>query len=195
MDTYTREDIENILKACTYSREADPWNRRKFVMRRHTANRDRAIVLTLLDSGLRASELYALRIGDIDLRTGRVEVKHGVQGGAKGGKGRTVYLGKTARKAVWRYLAEREDGEDPDVPLFVVWGDRCFRPDSLRHLIKSIGNKAGVSKAYPHKFRHTFWVRPQSHFPCLSQLPFASKQPLLLANMLPEDVVQRDRLR
>ena len=61
-----------------------------------------------------------MKIGDVDLKTGKVQVKHGRLGGAKGGKGRTVYLGKAARRAVWRYLAERADGEDADAPLFLV---------------------------------------------------------------------------
>ncbi len=97
-----------MLKACLYSREARPHDQHRFVMRRHTANRDQAIILVLVDTGLRASELCSLHIGDVDRKTGRVEVKHGKEGGSKGGKGRTVYLGKVARWAVWRYLAERE---------------------------------------------------------------------------------------
>ncbi|MDR3576068.1 MAG: site-specific integrase [Anaerolineaceae bacterium] len=73
-------------------------------MKRPTANRDSAILLTLLDTGLRAIEACMLNIGNIDVKTGKIEVKHGVIGGAKGGKGRTVYLEKSARRAVWRYL-------------------------------------------------------------------------------------------
>jgi len=53
-----------------------------------------------------------------------------------------VYLGKTARHAVWRYLAEREDGEDANAPLFVVRQGRPFNPSSLRHIIKSIAGRA-----------------------------------------------------
>lgn len=94
-----------MLKACTYSREADPVNRRCFVMHRPTANRDQAIILTLVDTGLRALELCSLKIEDFDPKRGKLEIKHGVQGGAMGGKGRSVFLGKTARASVWRYLA------------------------------------------------------------------------------------------
>ncbi|HLO28010.1 MAG TPA: tyrosine-type recombinase/integrase [Anaerolineales bacterium] len=54
--------------------------------------------------------------------------------------------------------AEREDGEDPNAPPFVVRRQRGFSPDALRHLIKSIAAKAGVKKAYPHRFRHTFAI-------------------------------------
>jgi len=77
-----------------------------------TALIGRAIILVLLDTGLRATELCSLSIGDVDLKTGRVDVKHGAGGGAKGGKGRVVFLGKVARRSLWRYLVEREDGED-----------------------------------------------------------------------------------
>ena len=57
--------------------------RKKFAMKRATAKRDRAIILTLLDTGLRASEICALTIGDLDSKTGRAEVKHGTAGAAK----------------------------------------------------------------------------------------------------------------
>jgi integrase/recombinase XerD len=76
--------------------------------------------MTLLDAGLRASELSALKMGDVDLKSSKVLVKHGRLSGAKGGKGRTVYLGKAARRAVGPYLAEREDGEEPEAPSCLV---------------------------------------------------------------------------
>jgi hypothetical protein len=99
--------------------------------------------LTLLDSCVRASEFCAFRIGDFDPKRGKLEIRHGSGGGAKGGKGRTVYLGKTARHALWRYVAEREDGEELNVPLFVVREGRPFNPSSLRHIIKSIAIRTG----------------------------------------------------
>jgi integrase/recombinase XerD len=55
-------------------------------MRLTYGHRDQAIILTLIDTGLRAMDLCKLLIGNIDLKTGPVEVKHGVIGGAKGGK-------------------------------------------------------------------------------------------------------------
>jgi integrase len=59
---------------------------RKFVRWRWADKRDQAIILTLLDMGLRASELSALKVNDVDLKSGKVHVKHGRLGGAKAGK-------------------------------------------------------------------------------------------------------------
>jgi len=56
VEPFTREEIIRMLRACIYSREEHPQYRRQFVMRRPTANRDQAILLTLFDSGIRASE-------------------------------------------------------------------------------------------------------------------------------------------
>ncbi len=127
-------------------------------MRRLNANHYQAIIITLLNTGLRASEVCALTLNNVDLKSGRMKIRHGAEGGAKGGKGRTVYLGKVARKAVWHYLANREDGENPKAPLFISAGDRPFTKDSLRVLITRLGDRAGVMKTYPHKFRHTFTI-------------------------------------
>jgi integrase/recombinase XerD len=91
--------VEQLLKAAEFCNRANTTRRRRFVMRRPTARRDRALILVVLDTGLRASEVCALDVGDVDLKSGQVRVKHGDPGGAKGGKGRVVHLGKAARRA------------------------------------------------------------------------------------------------
>ena len=125
-------------------------------MRRPTGLRDRALILLLLDTGLRASELCALNVGDVDLKSGQVQVKHGQAGGAKGGKGRVVFLGQTARRALWRYLAARQDGQDSGAPLFVGKLERRPNKGTLRQLMARLGKKAEVVNCHPHRFRHTF---------------------------------------
>ena len=158
VEPLNREQVEALLAACDYTQRAKTEFRRRFRMRRPTAKRDRAIILILLDTGLRASELCNLRVGDVDLRTGRVDIRHGPMGGAKGGKGRIVFLGRTARRSVWRHLAERADGDDQKAPLFTGRGARSLTRDSLRLLIKSIAARAGVDNCFPHRFRHTFAI-------------------------------------
>jgi integrase/recombinase XerD len=158
VEPLSKEAVEALLKATDSSRPARTDSRRTFVMRRSSVFRDRALLLILLDTGLRASELCALSIGDVDQKTGKMTVKHGRSGGAKGGKGRVVFLGKAARPALWRYLAAREDGEEPGAPLFLVKYDRPLNRDALRQLLAALGQKAGVPKCHPHRFRHTFAI-------------------------------------
>lgn len=158
VEPFTLEHVEALLKAAEFSREADTRDRRRFVRRRPTALRDRAIILILLDTGMRASELCAVDIGDVDQKTGKIAIKHGAEGGAKGGKGRFVYLGKAARRALWRYLTSREDGDRPDAPLLTTGLDRRLGKNALLQLINSLGEKAQVQHCYPHRFRHTFAI-------------------------------------
>jgi integrase/recombinase XerD len=94
VEPFTQPEVEALLKACEFCQEARPIYRQRFTMRRRTAHRGWAIILTLLDTELRASELCALTIGDVDQKTGKAQVKHGQRGGAKGGKGRLVFLGR-----------------------------------------------------------------------------------------------------
>ncbi|HAJ80762.1 MAG TPA: hypothetical protein DCO75_13445 [Fibrobacteres bacterium] len=90
------EDIQKMLKVCGNNKGGQ---------------RDRLILLTLLDTGARASEFCALKAGDLDLQTGAVIIKHG-----KGDKPRIVYVGKKTLKELTRYL--RESGATLDQPLF-----------------------------------------------------------------------------
>jgi integrase/recombinase XerC len=76
--------------------------------------RDKAILLGLLDSGLRASEFTALSIGSMDTKTGLCKV-HG-----KGHKERVVRFGARTRLALSRYLATRVEARPGD-PLWTAY--------------------------------------------------------------------------
>lgn len=86
-----------MVHACELAQPAATNSRKGFQMGRRTGPRDVAVLMTLLDPGLRVSEICALRIGDVDLNTGQGEIRHGPRGGAKGGKGRVVFIGEEAR--------------------------------------------------------------------------------------------------
>ena len=113
--------------------------------------RDTAIVLCLLDTGLRAGEFVALNVADVDLKTGAVQVRRG-----KGGKGRVAFLGAKARKALLKYLLSR-GGVKPEEPLWLseTTGAR-LTAYGLRLLLRRLGKRADVEHCHPHTFRRTF---------------------------------------
>jgi site-specific recombinase XerD len=119
-----------------------------------TPMRDRAMILALLDSGLRASDFVSLAVSSLDVGSGLVTVL------GKGRKQRTVRFGAQTRKAVLRYLGSREDVA-PDSPLWVAYrkggserGRLTLR--GLEIALRRLGEKAGVTPCHPHKFRRTF---------------------------------------
>lgn len=107
--------------------------------------RDRAILLTLLDAGVRAAELLAFDVGDFDPVTGALTVRKG-----KGGKGRVVFLGQKARQAVRRYLKARGGVAGP---LFKTRGDGRMKYYGLRSMLARRAKAAGVDMPSPHAFR------------------------------------------
>ena len=113
--------------------------------------RDTGILLLLLDGGLRASELCLLTVGDVDF-TERTCVVLG-----KGNKRRVVPFGTAVARALFAHL--RGDPKYDDEFVFTSdRGTRCGEPltrSGLLQLVKRLGRAAGVSDAYPHRFRHT----------------------------------------
>ena len=110
-----------------------------------------AILLTLLDSGLRITELCNLTIADYTADSGKLYIRSG-----KGDKDRIVYLGKKARKAIWRYLADRKDIHS-DQPLFATSTLTAMNRHNIRRDLQAYGKALGIN-AHPHKCRHTFAV-------------------------------------
>lgn len=154
IEPLTQADVASLLRAVAESR---PWRSRPATRHtRATAARDRAIILVLLDTGLRASELCGLTVGDLDQRTGHIVIRKG-----KGGKGRVVVASRGTVKALWRYLVERPTDLDPRAPLFAITQSDTERPmtrDTLGLMLSRAGQRAGVQGVHPHRFRHTFAV-------------------------------------
>lgn len=153
IEPFTKDDIEAMLKACR--RTAAYKSNDHTTNDRPTGDRDAAVIMLLLDTGLRADELCKTKIGDIDMGGNKINVL------GKGKKKRLVYFGKRTSKAIWKYLLPRISAMKPgDLFLFVGPPDdpRPMERHVLLHLIKRIGKRAGVAKAYPHRFRHTMAI-------------------------------------
>ena len=117
-----------------------------------TALRNRTIILLLLDTGVRASELCGLAIKDADLTNKRILVL------GKGNKERALPISPRTAKTLWRYLTTERKDEPVNAPLFLgSEGDPLNRNALLKLLIR-LGAKAGVRDCHPHRFRHTFAV-------------------------------------
>lgn len=151
-DAFTEEEIKAILKATKFTKEWDSRRGRHAHSRRPTASRDEAIILTLVDTGLRSGELCALTIGDYDKARMRLHVRQG-----KGKKSRYIGLGNRASKGIWLYMTRRGKVKPSD-PLFASKTDRFMDKDNLRHTLDIIGKNANVESVYPHRFRHTFAI-------------------------------------
>lgn len=152
---FTPEEVRKILKACERTKEAATKDRKAFTMRRGTAKRDIAIVLVLLDTGLRVSECARLKIKDVNFENNEIFVD--AFGSGQKTKSRHVYIGKATRNALWRYLAEKED-PDPTDPIFISRDNRPMDRNSIRLMLNEAGQRAGVKNVHPHRFRHTFAV-------------------------------------
>ena len=114
------------------------------------AARDRAIILTLTDSGLRAAELLGLNVEDIDSFTGEIRVRCG-----KGRKSRTTFCGKRARRCLRSWLKAR--GAQPGA-LFVTDEESRLSYGGLRQVIERLASRAGIERPSIHAFRRTFAI-------------------------------------
>jgi integrase len=106
--------------------------------------RDKAIFLTLLDTGLRAAELLALNVEDVNLITGCILVEHG-----KGDKVRTVYIGRQTRKALRKYI-------DHTGPLFLTDEGERLTYWGLRQIVRRRSEQAKIESPQIHSFRRLF---------------------------------------
>jgi site-specific recombinase XerD len=110
---------------------------------------DRAVLELLYGAGLRAAELAALTVDDVDLGERIVYVRQG-----KGRKDRVVPFGERVRVALLAYLRSRPRAGGP---IFLsAWG-RPISSKTLGWLVQKAGERAGLKgPASPHRLRHSY---------------------------------------
>lgn len=148
---FTEDEIRAMIRAAEWTTNWSSKLGKPTRSKRPTAKRDRAIILTLLDTGIRASELCSLQFQDYSHEQGRLFIRHG-----KGDKQRHVYMGERAQKAIWLYNLDREP--KPADPLFMTKTKNNLDRNNLRHTLQAIAEVGSVDDVYPHRFRHTFAI-------------------------------------
>lgn len=118
---------------------------------RHLAQRDVALLYTLLGTGMRRSEILGLKWEDVDFGHGQIRLTL-----TKGRSFRVIPMPESASNALWAYLQSCLPLSHPNVFLN-AWGTPLKRTnlyDTIRRLVKQAD--LDHRRYSPHKFRHTF---------------------------------------
>jgi site-specific recombinase XerD len=121
------------------------------LLRQASSERDKAILLFLLDTGCRATEFCNLSGADVDVKNGTVRIT-----GGKGGKDRVTFLGNRSRKQLLRYYAQRGIPKDNQAVWISHLDGNRLTSSGLFQLLQRIGERAGIENCGPHTFRRTF---------------------------------------
>jgi site-specific recombinase XerD len=113
--------------------------------------RDNAILLMLLDTGVRAAELCGLSLDDVCLATRTARVF------GKGAKERAVFFSVVTARALAKWLSVRPEVVFDD-PLFTsAKRKQRLTPHGLLEVVQRIARQAGISKKVGcHTIRHSF---------------------------------------
>jgi integrase/recombinase XerD len=148
---YTEDEVRKILAACEMTILSKTRGRKPFKMRRPTVVRDKAIVLLLLETGIRLGELHRLKIENVNLESGEIRIKPYRTG--KKSRARTIPIEKGCKRALWLYsVANNADRlkEEPFFPL--AW-------HSYQSLFLRLEERTGIEGVHAHRFRHTFAIQ------------------------------------
>jgi site-specific recombinase XerD len=113
--------------------------------------RDRAIILLLIDTGIRLGELAGLGVEDLDWDH-EVAVVTG-----KGRRPRTVAFGRKVAQALDRYVRVRGQHAEKASPWLWLGLKGKLGPSGIAQLLRRRARQAGIGEGlHPHLFRHTF---------------------------------------
>lgn len=135
-DVLREDQLKKLLAACAGTDFDD--------------RRDLAIIMLLIDTGIRRGELAGLTTEDIDWEHETLIVV------GKGRRPRTVAFGRKVAKALDRYSRSR--GQHNDAGTTWLWLGRKGRltETGVAQMLRRRAAQAGIPDLHPHLFRHTF---------------------------------------
>jgi len=117
--------------------------------RSHEGYRDYCILLTLIDTGIRLSELANLKLDDIDYEQNLFLVM------GKGKRERFVPFGRRVAKALMKYQVKCRPEPIGTENFWLRQDGRPLLAKRIEKLISRYGKQAGLKRCYAHKLRHT----------------------------------------
>jgi site-specific recombinase XerD len=116
--------------------------------------RNRVMLLLLLDTGMRVSELVGIKLDDLDLVRSLVKIL------GKGQKERTVPFCSKTRKELRRYIKNFRPSlaQEASPYLFPKSDGSRVSVNCVQQFLRRLASRAGLQgvKCSPHIFRHTF---------------------------------------
>ncbi|MBS5308811.1 tyrosine-type recombinase/integrase [Clostridium tertium] len=117
------------------------------------SKRNKVIVMLLLYTGVRVSELCSIKIKDIDFLNYSIKIY------GKGGKFREVPLKFDLADVIKEYIKDR-DYSLKDSEYLVIGQRGALRRDAINTMLERLTEEIGmINKLKPHTFRHTFCTR------------------------------------
>jgi integrase/recombinase XerC len=115
-----------------------------------TSRRDAAIVLLLVDTGMRRAECSGMTLDDVDLDQRIVWVL------GKGRRPRALPVGRKTAQALDRYLRAREGHRLAHLPHLWVGRNGPMTPSGVYQVVHDRARAAGLPAIHPHQLRHAF---------------------------------------
>ena len=118
-------------------------------LRNYTENiKEKALMEFLLSTGCRVTEVARLHIQDIDFNKNEAIVY------GKGDKERVVYISDRSMYYLRLYLEYRK--EEQNTSVFLNRNHYGMTKHNIEVLFSKLGERAGIKKVHPHRFRRTF---------------------------------------
>lgn len=136
--TITDEEFRALLAACD--------------TRLPVGRRDTALLMFLMDTGVRVGELVGLNIEDVNFTQRTAQLRH-----TKGKRERTVFFSPYTATALTRYLGRTKGEEGPLFGPVRSKGYIRLEANAVNQRLRILATKAGLDpqRVHPHAFRHT----------------------------------------
>lgn len=114
-----------------------------------------AMVLVMLDTGIRAGELVGMQMANVDWDHGVIKVF------GKGAKERFVPIGATAKQSMLRYVQTfRPEPARPDIgSVFLSVDGYPLTVNAVVHIMTRLAKNSGIERLHAHLLRHTSGVQ------------------------------------